>query len=747
MGQRLCPSGRRLRAGRCMQASLENLEQRFLLNGTPELTVDDALMLEGDSGTTAMIFTVRLSEPAAQPVSVDWYTANGTAVAGRDYQAAAGTLTLAAGETSATGAVLVFGDTLDEDNETIILTLARPVGASLARQQAVLTIVDDDATPSLSIDSPSMAEGNLGTSPLVFTVSLSAPSGRTVSVDYSTAPGTAAAGSDFLPVSGTLLIAPGQTSATIIVPVIGDSLLEDNESFAVALSGAVGADIVSPVGLGTILNDDAPIISIADLSVIEGATDPDEIIVSLSHPTTQTVTVQYTVNPLTATADVDYIPPAIMPQTIVFAPGQTSLGIPIRPMIVDDRLREPDETFTIDLSNAVNATFRDMQGIVTIVDDDLPPTVNIENLAIAEGDYDTREVLVIVRLTAPSSETVGVHYQTIDGTAVAGEDYVAASGILMFWPGEEVKGIWVEIIGDRLNEANETVTVRLSDPVGVAVGTAEATLTILNDDPAPRISIADASVIEGDSGTRNAAFVVSLYPVSGQAISVNYTTVNGTADETDYVPVSGTLTFFAGETRKVIEVPVIGDTLLEGNETFSVVLSNPVGGTILDGVGLGVIRNDDPAPEIRVLLGKGPTEILDGQRQAVDFGAVRRNAAGPVRTFRIVNVGGAELRIGRIVLPRGFLLTQDLSTYTIAPGRWASFAVRLDTRSAGIFSGQIRFATTDPDENPFNFPVTGRVAATAGFSTRAVAAAPVSPAPAAAPAKAAVRRVDDPLWL
>ncbi|HYZ20228.1 MAG TPA: Calx-beta domain-containing protein, partial [Gaiellaceae bacterium] len=116
-------------------------------------------------------------------------------------------------------------------------------------------------------------------------------------------------------------------------------------------------------------------------------------------------------------------------------------------------------------------------------------------------------------------------------------------------------------------------------------------------DPLPELSIDDATVTEGNSGTVQATFTVTLTPASAEAVSVDYATADGTAvaDE-DYEPRSGTLTFEAEQTVRTINVRVRGDTLAEPDETYFGELSNATNATIADGQGLGTIVDDDGPP-------------------------------------------------------------------------------------------------------------------------------------------------------
>lgn len=236
----------------------------------------------------------------------------------------------------------------------------------------------------LAIDSVSAGEGDGGTTPYAFTVSLLPERVGTVSVDFATADGTAtAADGDYTPTGGTLTFGIGQPSKTITVLVNGDTRQEADENFAVVFSNLLGAGvIISPshgAGTGTIINDDAalPVLSIANLSIAEGngGVTPFTFTVSLSAPSAQTVTVNYTTVDGTATiADGDY---TAVSGNLTFTPNtQTSQDIKV--LVNGDTKSEPDETFTVKLSGASNATISPTQGIATGTiqnDDDAAPVV------------------------------------------------------------------------------------------------------------------------------------------------------------------------------------------------------------------------------------------------------------------------------------------------------------------------------------------------------------------------------------
>ena len=222
-----------------------------------ELSVSGVIATEGNSGTTDAAFQVRLSKPPIDPVTVEYATEDDTAAAPGDYADTSGTLTFAPGDVSEAVTVPVQGDTLDEFAEAFYLNLSNPVGASIADGSAAATIRDDDPTPSLSVDDVSVSEAGSGTTTARFTVSLSAPSGKVVLADYSTADGSArVADGDYAETSGTLTFRPGASTRTVSVPVNSDTASEQDEDFFLDLSGAQNATVADVQGEGTI--KDAP---------------------------------------------------------------------------------------------------------------------------------------------------------------------------------------------------------------------------------------------------------------------------------------------------------------------------------------------------------------------------------------------------------------------------------------------------------------------------------------------------------
>jgi uncharacterized protein (TIGR03437 family) len=336
----------------------------------PELAINNVSVTEGNTGTKSLVFTVTLSVSSGQTVTVDYATANGTATAPADYQAQTGTVTFNPGDLSQTITVLVNGDRLDEASEHFFVNLSHATKAVLLDNQGQGTIKDNDAAPKLSINDLAIAEGNSGAKPFTFTVSLSAASGRTVTVNYATADNTAAAGSDYQTTSGLLTFNPGDTSKTFTVLSNGDTTFEPSETFLVNLTTPTNAAISDSQGQGTIQNDDVgPTLSIDNPTITEGDSGTSIITfnVTLSPASASTVKVDYaTANGTATTAGNDYLATS---GTLTFSPGAPSK--PIKVTIKGDKLVEPDEIFTVNLSNVTGgAIIGTPSGTGTIQNDD-----------------------------------------------------------------------------------------------------------------------------------------------------------------------------------------------------------------------------------------------------------------------------------------------------------------------------------------------------------------------------------------
>jgi hypothetical protein len=219
--------------------------------GAPDTTAQ-----EMPSGGFATV-TLALDVPTETVGTVDYTTVGGTAVEGVDYVATSGTLTFT-GCCSMAEAISIplLADPTDENDEQFRVVFSNPQGLTLGDTQAVVTIQDDDAPPSLAPTECAVLEGNAGTGSCVFPVTMTPASGKTVQVAYFTVNGTAVAGSDYVATSGILTFAPGVASLPVAVPVNGDTSVEPDESFNLALSSPTNATVDIGNAQGVILDDD-----------------------------------------------------------------------------------------------------------------------------------------------------------------------------------------------------------------------------------------------------------------------------------------------------------------------------------------------------------------------------------------------------------------------------------------------------------------------------------------------------------
>lgn len=334
-----------------------------------------------------------------------------------------------------------------------------------------------------------------------------------------------------------------------------------------------------------------PTIFINDVSLLEGNTlqSNANFTVSLSQTFDTPITVNYNTVDNSAIAGSDY---KATQGLLTFEPGETIKTISIE--LLGDNDAEKDERFYLTLTNPNNAKIGDKTGVGLITNDDfIIPDISVTDVTIVEGNNFQWNINFKVSLSERSNLPINVAYNTSEGTATEGSDYVGNQGTLTFRPGEAFKNVSVTVIGDNEFEANENFFLNLKNANNAVITKATGTGTITDNDlTIPRISISDATVTEGNSGEQNADFTIFLSESPDIPLTVNYATADYRAEAgSDYLTTQGTLTLEPGETIKTISVPVLGDTEIENNEQFFVNLSNPSNGLIRDGRGVSTIND------------------------------------------------------------------------------------------------------------------------------------------------------------
>lgn len=680
---------------------------KILNNDAPPTiaSISDPTVTEGNAGTVNASFVVTLSAPSGKDITVQYATAEGTATANEDFIPASGTLTIAAGATTGTINVQVKGDTLPEPDEHFFINLFGAVNAeSIVDAQGKATITNDDTPPSIaSISDPTVTEGNTGTVAANFEVRLSGNAPSPVTIRYSTRDGSAVAPDDYtaVPPNSPVTIPAGSDRVVIPVQVKGDTLPEPNEDFFLTILSVTNATMGSDnEGKATIVNDDAaPTISIQSASVTEGdgGTVSLSFTVRLSTRTAQQVQVTATTQDGTAVAPSDY---QSRTQVLVWAPNTAELDKTFTVLVNGDTLDETNETLHVQLSSPSGATIAGGSAVGTIIDNDNNSRLAISNAEANEGAAGVNSTMTFkVTLAPASARPVSVAWATADGTATAGSDYTAASGTLTFAPGETEKAIVVSVLGDDINEENETVQVKLSDASGAAVADADGLGTIVDKNAPPSLSIDDPSAREGEGAT----FTVTLAGTTLRTVTVTFTTEEGMAQAgSDFAPRRGTLTFAPGEKTKTVSVTVIDDTLGEGPETFSVNLGDPVNAVMTKASGFATIEASDldslsgpsgppPARDLPVTRGL-PLAPKSTNRKVV----FPQMVLGP-RSLTLTSVGRARMQVTCTKKSRvtcsGSVLLQNPSkpmfvlgkrTFSVKRGKQAYIPVTLNDRGFAL---------------------------------------------------------------
>ena len=482
--------------------------------------------------------TVDLSAASSNNVTVN-YAITGTATgSGTDYTLANGTLSISAGATSG---IITIGsiadDSLDEVNETIILTLSSPNNATLGSDSVhTYTINDNDNEPVVDFETTS-SSGAESVSSKVITVDLSAASGQNVTVNYVVTGTATGSGTDYTLANGTLTINAGSTSGTITIAGIrddGTDPVEANETVILTLSSPSNATLGSDdVHTFTILE---PLAASRTIAFVDATSSGAEsvsskvITIQLSATSASNTTINYAVSGTASGSGTDF---TLANGTATIAAGATSTTITVAG-IVDDALDEVNETIIVTLSNPSNAN----PGTIlvhtyTITDNDSPPVVDFNTTSSSDAESASSKAIT-VDLSAASGQNVTVNY-AITGTATgSGTDYTLANGTLTILAGATTGTINISsIIDDSLDEANETVIVTLSSPSNATLGSDDVhTYTITDNDSAPVVDF-NATSSSGAESASSAGLTVDLSAVSSQNVTVNYA-VTGTATGSGY---------------------------------------------------------------------------------------------------------------------------------------------------------------------------------------------------------------------
>ncbi len=549
-------------------ATLTNM---ILNDDLPGLSIANASIIEGDAGTSMLVFTVTASAPAPTGgISFQATTSGGTASAGSDYVALAGSFTIAAGETSTTVSVVINGDTVFERNETLQVTLTNPTNAIIAGGPATGTIANDDAVPAtasiFATNFANFAASGFAPGAAASSGQLDSNVWRVVGLSDQTNPAygfTGASGGDF----GRGLINGDPVTAGVYTPVNDRALILQPTGAELEAGGFIEARIQNTSG-ATATSFDIGF----DWAYRNNATRGENM--QLAYSTDGTT--------FTSVAAASFTTPTAIDNTTANFTNQNE-QVSIAGTVADGGYLYLRWIHVA----SVGSGSRDEVGIDNVSVTarlSTDPTAAISNISLLEGDGGaTAAVFTVTRSSGVG--TASVAYATANGTAQAGSDYVAQTGTVTFAAGETSKTITILVNGDRVNEANETFVVNLTNPVGFVVPAPSATATILNDDTGP-IAIYDIqglghrSLFTGQvvatsgvvTSVRSNGFYIQDLNGDGNigtsdAIFVSTGTTAPTVTVGNAITLSGTVAEFASATTNL--------TITQLNSPTAITVTNP----------------------------------------------------------------------------------------------------------------------------------------------------------------------------
>ncbi|MET0065253.1 MAG: Calx-beta domain-containing protein [Candidatus Thiodiazotropha sp.] len=593
-----------------------------------------------DAGSLSI--TVQRNDGDMGAGSIDYATADSTAVAGSDYTSTSGTLSFADGQISASFSVPISNDSVSEGLESFVVTLSNPLSVSLGGvDYTEVQILDDE--PVLSGGSFQFSGTDYSVSESAGQISLPVTringSTGSISLACGSADSTALAGSDYTTTQATLTFAEGETLKTCVIPILNDTSYENDETFMVSLSGLSGNGVLGTptLALVSILDDDpVPAAGSLQFSLTEFSHSEDggsaTLSITRTGGTSGAVSVAYATADGTAVAGDDYTAAS---GTLSLASGVASASFTVS--LIDDSAYEGDETVALSLSQPTGGAVLgdNASATLTIEDDDQPPASGA--LGFSLGEFSAEEfdgsVTITVTREGGSSGTAQVNYATSDDTATAGSDYEVASGTLSFADGELSQEFQVTLNDDAVYEGSETFRVSLSNVFGAVLGSNSSVLVRLGDDDDPpaagSLELTQSTYSVSENGT-SVTLSVGRSGGSSGAISVDYATRDGSAiAESDYSFATGRLSFADGETAsQSIEVPILDDSVLEGDEVFQVALSNVQGGAVVGPLNeaLVTITDDDTESAVSIIGFQLPAQSVGEADGSLDVTILRSDS-------------------------------------------------------------------------------------------------------------------------
>ncbi len=505
-------------------------------------------------------------------------TTNGTAVPGVDFIPTNATVTFNPGDSLQQVQVPIINNGLPEVNQTVVFSLTNAVNAAIfSPSNATLTIQNTVVAPGqlcFSAASYTASEGAVGA---VITVVRTNGTSGSVSVAYNTVPGTALPGVNYTTTSGTLTFNDGDTVKTFAVPLVDNNLVQGTVQLSLVLSNpSGGAGLIAPTNATlNILDNDVGFNFATNFLYFSETNAYASISVQCLGSPTNTVSVQYATANGTATNGINYTSAF---GTLTFTVGETLQSILV-PLIHDTNVTG-DLTFFVNLSSPTNGTLLAAPSNAVVVVQDAEAGLHFTSPS-ASVYKNSGSLVVAVVCSNPRVEPLSVSFATTNGTAVAGVDYTATNGTLVFANGIQTTIFNVQINNNNLITGNRTFSLNLSSPTppGQLAYPSNQLVTIVDNNSGLSFSSPTYTVLKNGVA---ATITVLRTDNTNTVSSVNFATANGTAVAgQDYFATNGTLVFANGQTSQTFSVTVINNTVVQPDKTVLLQLSSPVNGVLM----------------------------------------------------------------------------------------------------------------------------------------------------------------------
>ena len=666
------------------------------------------------SGTVELRVSV-LSGDLTEPLTLNYETSDGSAVAGDDYALTTGTLTLSSGISSFTFTVKILEDLDNVDVElagvfSVALSVVDmlPAGVSLTSSVAIVEIIDNDETlvPAVELGfdpvTYRVGEGS-GTVELRVSV-LSGVLMETITLSYETSDGSAVAGDDYALTTGTLTLSSGISSFTFTIKILEDLDNVDVELagvFSVALSVVdmlpVGVSLTSSVAIVEIIDNDQPAmpalpgavtatLSLGSVTLEEGDTERFEIRLNVNAPVDLTFTLDYVGG---GSAEVgDY---SLSPTLIVIVAGADSVTVAVT--VVDDSVAEVEESFELRLNSVLPSVAIAPTGsiTVTILESDQPAivrpevevltaTLSLGSVTLEEGDTERFEI----RLTgnAPVDLTFTLDY--VGGGSAEVGDYSLSPTLIVIVAGADSVTVAVTVVDDSVAEVEESFELRLNSVLpSVAIApTGTITVTILeNDQPVivrPEVEVLTATLSLGsvaleEGDTERFEIRLNVNAPVDLTFTLDYVG-GGSAEVGDYSLSPTLIVIVAGADSVTVAVTVVDDSVAEVEESFELRLNSVLPSVAIAPTGsitVTILESDQPVivrPEVEVLtatLSLGSVTLEEGDTERFE---IRLTGNAPVDlTFTLDYVGGGSAEVGDYSLsPTLIVIVAGADSVTVA---------------------------------------------------------------------------------